>query len=222
MSNQANGHESMRGLPFQNLEPLILASASPRRRELLASMGIRLEVKPSNVEESMKANLTPVQLVQCRAQEKARVTASLYRSHWVLAADTIVVLGGEVFGKPRDATRAFEMLRGLSGLDHLVISAFCLKHTERSVEHVAAVTTTVCFKELSQAEISAYIRTGECFDKAGGYGIQGVGAFMVRSIQGSYTNVVGLPLCETLECLMEHGVIEPTRSGPLETVRALH
>ncbi len=209
MSDQNNGNGGIAVGPFQSLEPLILASASPRRRGLLVSMGIRLEVIPSDVVESTKMGYTPEQLVQHWALEKSLVVASIHRSHWVLSADTIVVLDEKVFGKPRDSIQAFEMLHGLSGREHRVVSAFCLKHMDREVEHVSSVTTAVRFKELSHAEISAYIHTGECFDKAGGYGIQGLGAFLVRAVNGSYTNVVGLPLCETLECLMRYGVVEP-------------
>ena len=196
---------------YVNLEPLVLASASPRRLELLSSMGVQVEVEPSGVEESKSPAGNPLRLVQHWALEKARAVSQLKRAHWVLAADTAVVLEGRVFGKPRNDSEAIDMLEALSGKCHRVISAFCLKHGGRGVEHVSAVSTRVHFKSLLREEMAAYVRTGECLDKAGAYGIQGFGAFMVRALEGSYTNVVGLPLCETLECLMAHGVIEPAR-----------
>ncbi len=196
---------------YENLEPLILASASPRRLELLGSVGIRVEVVPSSIDESEGPADSPLRLVQHWALEKAKAVSRSRKASWVLAADTIVVLGGKVFGKPRNEAQAMEMLKALSGKKHQVTSAFCLKHAERGVEQVSAVTTGVRFKTLSGAEMAAYVRTGECLDKAGAYGIQGPGAFMVRAIEGSYTNVVGLPLAEALECLMDHGVIEPAK-----------
>lgn len=197
---------------FVNLEPLVLASASPRRRELLSSMGIRMDVIPSHVEESEGGGGTPLELVERWAREKAEAVASAFRDSWVLAADTIVVLEGKIFGKPQNPEHAAAMLKDLSGKTHWVTSAFCLRHASRGLVHLASVSTAVHFRRLSGAEISAYVRTGECLDKAGAYGIQGLGTFLVRAIEGSYTNVVGLPLCETLECLMDHGVIRPAQT----------
>ncbi|NLJ27836.1 Maf family protein [Desulforhabdus amnigena] len=194
---------------FRNLEPLVLASSSPRRRELLGSMGLSFEVVPSGTEEAGGEGEAPETLVVRWAEEKARVVSKMYPDRWILAADTIVVLEGVLFGKPRDAAEAVSMLRRLSNRTHEVISGVCLLHSYRQIVYVRSVRTFVHFKELSAAEISAYVDTGEPMDKAGAYGIQGRGAFLVHSIQGSYTNVVGLPLCETLEYLMQHRVIAP-------------
>jgi septum formation protein len=194
---------------FQTLEPFILASASPRRRRLLQSLGLRFEVVVSGVEESQIAAGSPAELVQGWAQDKAAAVAAIHPEQWVLAADTIVVLSGVIFGKPVSTEDARRMLEQLSEREHAVITAVCLRHDRRGLEKVTAVVTQVRFKKLSAAEITAYINSGEPLDKAGAYGIQGLGGCLVRSINGSYTNVVGLPLCETVEHLTAQGIIAP-------------
>jgi len=127
----------------------------------------------------------------------------------VLAADTIVVLNNVIYGKPQSLAEAVSMLTRLGGKTHRVISGICLMHQDLNILMTDAVETSVQFKTLAQDEIMAYVGTGEPFDKAGAYGIQGMGAFLVRSIRGSYTNVVGLPLSEVLQWLLEHRVIAP-------------
>jgi septum formation protein len=131
-----------------------------------------------------------------------------YPACWVLAADTIVVLEGRVFGKPADPAEAAAMLRQLGGREHEVYTGICLQHLSRHHRSTQVVTTRVQFKRLTDAEIRAYVATGEPLDKAGAYGIQGMGAYLVRALHGSYTNVVGLPLCETVELLTGQGIIE--------------
>jgi septum formation protein len=195
---------------YRNLENLILASASPRRREMLASMGLDFQVVPSGVDESLEnENGDPSALVCRWAAAKAVHVARGLPAAWVLAADTVVALDGLVFGKPVDESDAFRMLSELSGKTHRVFSGMTLVHRGQGVHKERVVCTHVTFRKLSAEEIAAYVRTGEPFDKAGGYGIQGLGAFLAQSIAGSYTNVVGLPLGETLDWLLEAKVIEP-------------
>jgi septum formation protein len=194
---------------YRTVEPLVLASESPRRRELLRSVGLDFEVVPSGVEEKGDPAQTPEHLVEWWAAQKARSVAAHRQDCWVLGSDTIVVLEGRIFGKPSDRAEALSMLNQLNGRDHEVISAVTLVHQGVGFFRALSVRTQVRFKEATEAEIRAYVRTGEPFDKAGAYGIQGMGVFLVRSIIGSYTNVVGLPLCETLGLLLEKGVIAP-------------
>jgi septum formation protein len=193
---------------FRTLQPLVLASASPRRQRLLRSLGLVFDVVVSGVEEANAHGCGAEAAVRHWADAKARAVAHSRPEHWVLAADTIVVLGDTIFGKPVDAGEAAGMLERLSGRAHDVITAVCLMHLGAKVRRLDSIATRVRFKSLSAAEIRAYVASGEPLDKAGAYGIQGLGAYLVRSIEGSYTNVVGLPLCETIELLIEQGVVE--------------
>ena len=194
---------------FRSLERFILASESPRRRRLLRSLGLEFEVVVSGVEETQPIQGSPEEQVRGWAGEKADAVAELHPDRWVLAADTIVVLAGVIFGKPANAADARRMLEQLGDREHEVITAVCLRHAQRHHREIDAVVTRVCFKRLLAAEIDAYLASGEPFDKAGAYGIQGLGACLVRSIYGSYTNVVGLPLCETVDRLLAEGIIAP-------------
>jgi septum formation protein len=185
--------------------PLILASASPRRQEMLRSMGIAFEVIPSGVEEMFLRGESPGEHVNRLARMKARKVAEQHRGRWVLAADTIVVVDGRVLGKPQDREEAEEMLRLLNNRVHRVITGYCLLRAPSRKSRVGKVVTRVRFKALSSEEIRWYLDTGEPFDKAGAYAIQGKAAFMVKSINGSYTNVVGLPLTEVVEAVQDLG-----------------
>jgi septum formation protein len=196
---------------FRTRQPLILASESPRRQHLLRSLGLTFEVVASGIEEEDAPEQEPITLVTGRAEEKARAVSNRCLHSWVLSADTVVALHNRVFGKPANVEQAFAMLRTLSGREHQVFSGVCLMRGDPPFMRVGAVRTGVRFKPLSDAEIMAYVRTGEPFDKAGGYGIQGLGAFLVESVHGSYTNVVGLPLVETLEWLLEEHIVTPVR-----------
>lgn len=186
----------------------VLASSSPRRRDLLASAGLRFEVQPSALPEDPLADESPPTYVRRMAQEKAWDIARRRRVQGdrrpVLGADTIVVKDGKVLGKPESRGEAQAMLARLSGARHQVTTAFCVVHAD-GTEHLEAVTTEVCFKDLSPAEIEAYLDTGEWRDKAGSYAVQGHAAYIVRTLSGSYTNVVGLPLCEAVEALERAG-----------------
>ena len=198
---------------FRTEAPFVLASGSPRRKDLLEGLGLTFEVVPSGVDECCSRDETPSELVQRWAHEKALAVSRRLPDRWVLAADTIVLLDGTVLGKPSGPAEAVEMLRRLSGNVHEVLSGICLLHRNGTTSRLQCVRTEVLFKDLTPEEIDAYVSTGEPLDKAGAYGIQGMGAFLVRSIRGSYTNVVGLPLCETIQWLVEAGVAAPAGAG---------
>ncbi|MBM4346117.1 MAG: septum formation protein Maf [Deltaproteobacteria bacterium] len=213
--------------------PLALASGSPRRKELLERLGFAVRVMPSEVDEAQWPGELPEDYVKRLARAKVlaavrRIEATLYASdsearrqfahgpailasrgddglRWVLGADTVVVLDDVIFGKPQDAQEAREMLSRLSGREHLVITAFCLYDLRRSREGIEAVRTVVRFKPLSRGEVDAYVSAGESMDKAGGYAVQGVGSYLVEALHGSYTNVVGLPLCQVVEMMEAMG-----------------
>ena len=188
--------------PKPNQTPLlILASGSPRRCTLLRDLGLRLKIVPADVREIPHPKEDPVSFSKRMAQEKAGIVSSLHPNQWILGADTVVVLGGKIMGKPKDFQEAKRFLRLLSGETHRVITGFCLKNRALNRSHIQSVSTRVGFKPLSREEIDWYVRTGEPLDKAGAYAIQGKGAFCVKKIRGSYTNVVGLPVTEVLEAL---------------------
>lgn len=200
---------------YRSLAPIVLASGSPRRRELLAALGLEFEVCPSNAPEPPPANgERPEDYARRMAQVKTMEVAVLYPESVVLGADTIVVRadvsGPEaVLGKPADDTDALAMLTSLAGKEHMVVTGCCLSLPGKSMPVVQAVATRVRMRQSSEAELRAYIATGEPHDKAGAYAIQGQGAFLVESVQGSYTNVVGLPVSEVVELLLAAGVIAP-------------
>lgn len=186
---------------------IILASASPRRVELLASAGVEFEVFAGNIPEEVLPGETPEDHVLRLAREKALDVAGKVAGRFFVGADTVVVCASEIMGKPKDAADAARMLRKLSGVPHEVITGFAIYDRERDDAVSSAVTTKVYFKQLRAEEISAYIATGCPFDKAGAYAIQGGAAHMVERINGSYTNVVGLPLCEVVEALRRIGAL---------------
>lgn len=185
---------------------LVLASGSPRRKRFLAELGISFEVVPSRADETLPSGLPVAAAIEAVAARKAReVRERGAGSRWVLGADTAVVLGERVFGKPRDRDDAVAMLRALSGRSHRVITGVAL--VGPGGEHSLAVETEVVFRALSGAQIAWYAASEEPYDKAGGYAIQGRGSFLVAAIRGSYTNVVGLPMAETVDLLDAAGLI---------------
>ncbi len=184
--------------------PVVLASASPRRHELLTRAGVRLSVQTADVDEAQQPGEAPVHMVQRLARAKAdRVLRRLVDAAIVVAADTVVVRDGVVLGKPVDGVEAASMLASLSDRVHEVITGFAVIGPGSEV--VGSVTTRVRFRSLSTALIDRYVATGEPLDKAGSYGIQGIGAKLVVAIEGSYTNVVGLPLVEVLDAIARLG-----------------
>ena len=187
---------------------IILASASPRRQELLASAGITLSVVPGDIDETPFPNEEPVSHVVRLAEEKASEASTRADGRFFIGADTIVLIDGEILGKPCDEAEAALMLRKLSGRMHQVITGFAVIDHESGRIIRRTVSTEVYFRPVSAAEIAAYVATGCPLDKAGAYAIQGGAASMVEKINGSYTNVVGLPLCEVVEVLREAGALE--------------
>lgn len=185
---------------------MILASQSPRRRELLAQAGFELEVLPADIDETRLEGESPVELVARLARQKAEaVRSSIDRAPadgLLVAADTIVWMGAEALGKPADEEDAARMLRELSGRTHHVSTGVCALRLADDVSTLSSVvfveTTDVTFWELGEEEIRAYVETGEPMDKAGAYGIQGAGRVLVRGIRGDYANVVGLPVSRLL------------------------
>lgn len=187
-------------------QPLILASNSPRRKELLAQIGLSFTVDPADVDETMRPGEPPEAYALRVARDKARVAAARATEGIVIAADTIVVAGDKVLGKPRDRKDAEAMLAMLSGKEHRVITGLVVLDADARREMTGVVATRVGFRSLTNAEIAAYVATGEPYDKAGAYGIQGKGALLVDRIEGCYFNVVGLPLARLGELLNTFGV----------------
>jgi len=188
---------------------IILASKSPRRQELMRQVGIWVEIIPSIVEESPLEGETPEEHVIRLAEEKGKEVAARNPGRWVIGADTIVLIDGDVLGKPRNRKEAEAMLMRLSGKEHKVYTGICIIGPDGKTLETQSVMTRVLIKELSLAEIEGYVKTGEPFDKAGGYAIQGMGAALVKEIHGSYSNVVGLPLCELVEILARMRAVVP-------------
>ena len=184
---------------------LVLASSSPRRRELLKWAGVTFKVSPGEVDESKKSKESPVEYVRRLALDKATEAAGRHPGRYILAADTVVVLDNLILGKPLDQNDARSMLSKLSGQYHRVITAFCLIDPN-GVMLISHVETEVEFRSLSEDDIERYIDSGEVWDKAGAYAIQSQGAFLINRVSGSFTNVIGLPLPEVLEALSRNGL----------------
>jgi nucleoside triphosphate pyrophosphatase len=193
--------------PISKDFPLVLASASPRRKQLLRQIGIPFRTVTNHVREDALSR-DPLMNARLLAEAKAHAVIEKGEGRWILGADTIVALGRTDLGKPADEDEAFSMLRQLSGREHRVITGFCLVAADSKKAYSEAVVTRVTFKALTRREILGYIATGEPFGKAGGYGIQGIGAFLVKRISGSYTNVVGLPLCALVNALLATGALK--------------
>ncbi|HWF05940.1 MAG TPA: Maf family protein [Candidatus Angelobacter sp.] len=203
---------------LENLPVLILASGSPRRQELLREAGIAFEVHAANINEEQIAGETPIEYASRLSREKAQAVAAVYPQRYVLGADTIVVVGDEVsgkpkiLGKPKDAVDAAGMLRMLSGRGHEVTTAVTLVmpngHTETRAFITKTCTTQVQFRKLTEDEIQQYVAGGEPMDKAGAYAIQGGAAQWLERMQGEHSNVVGLPLSVVTEMLRSRGFMQ--------------
>jgi septum formation protein len=198
----------MKSIPPLKQGPIILASKSPRRRELLEQAGLVFEVLASDIDESMVPLSSPQDYVKNLSRKKADHIAAIRPDHWIIGADTIVVVDDLILGKPENREDSIQMLNRLSNKYHSVFTGFTICcHTKREIL-THSIETKVWFKGLSNDEIQWYAATNEPYDKAGGYGIQGIGAFLVRKISGSYSNVVGLPICEVMESLASLGIIK--------------
>ncbi|NOZ00510.1 MAG: septum formation protein Maf [Deltaproteobacteria bacterium] len=206
---------------------LVLASASQRRKELLEHAGFSVKPMPAAVDETPLIDESPEIFVKRMARVKVltvveRIQQTLYPDaemaraqgsvilrdsplRWVLGADTVVVLDGVILGKPTDHEVAVDMLMSLQDKEHVVTTGFCLYDMKKSKEGIQAVNTLVRFKRMTRSEAEKYLSVGESMDKAGAYAIQGVGAYLVDAITGSYTNVVGLPICQVVEMMEEMG-----------------
>jgi septum formation protein len=184
-----------------NQSIIVLASASPRRSELIALAGIEFSAVPADICEDVLPGELPAEHVMRLSHEKADAVAAKTAGRFFIGADTIVVLDGAILGKPIDAGDATRMLSGLSGREHEVITGFTVLDKNSGIHTSCSVSTAVTFKKLGDAEIAAYIATGCPMDKAGAYAIQGRAVHFVRSINGSYTNVIGLPMTELYEAL---------------------
>jgi len=191
-----------------NTEKIILASKSPRRKDLLEQVGLNVKIVPSHFDEAAVLIKNPENRVKKLSLLKAENTAAFYPDHWVLGADTIVVVQDRILGKPQSKTDAMAMLNTLNNIEHSVFTGFSVINLKKKMIITQSVETKVFFKHLSPREIQWYINTGEPFDKAGAYAIQGIGAFLVKKISGSYSNVVGLPVCEVVDILMKLNIIQ--------------
>jgi septum formation protein len=191
---------------MSNIKTIILASASPRRKEILEKTGLKFGVDESRFEEKMDTGLKPCDLARFLSRKKAREVARRHSNALVISADTIVVLRGRIFGKPCNEEQAKEMLRVFSGKTHSVITGFTIIDTASKKELSRSITSKVFFKRLSADEIEAYIKSGEPLDKAGAYAIQGLGAVLIKRIEGDFFNVMGLPLNALAESLKKFGV----------------
>ncbi len=191
-----------------NSQELILASGSPRRRSFFQDLGLDFRVVVAAIEEKPQPAEKPVVYIERLAREKAENVAEQYPDHWIVAADTVVCCDDSILEKPVDDEDALKMLMRLRGREHVVRSSVCLLHNTKSVVDVCSVATQVKFWHFTEDMARHYVQTGEPMDKAGSYGIQGQGAFLVREIIGSYSNVVGMPLVECIEMFIRHGVVE--------------
>jgi septum formation protein len=186
------------------MKRIILASASPRRKELLEKIGLKFEVEPSDYAEDMRSGLSPDELARAISLGKARAVARKHKNAIVIAADTFIVFRGKIMGKPGTETEARKMLMGLRGKPHSVITGFTIMDTDKVL--TKSVETVVYIKNLTPEEVDAYVKSGEPLDKAGAYAIQGLGSVIVERIEGDYFNVIGLPLSALAEGLKEFGI----------------
>jgi len=186
---------------------IILASASPRRQELLKLLDIPFKVIPSDVDETDMEARKPIDLVLHLAQKKAELISKANPTAWVLGADTIVVLGEDIISKPTSKQDAVAMIRKLSNATHTVFTGFAIINQINQIKHTEVVASKVTFRRISDDEILWYVSTRESYDKAGGYALQGKGSVFVVAVDGSPSNVVGLPMSEVFFRLKELGAI---------------
>lgn len=186
------------------MKDFIVASASPRRKEILSMGGFGFRIIPSDCDETIKEKLSPEETVKVLAERKALSVLEKNTESVVLGCDTVVALGDEILGKPADREDAFKMIKALSGKTHRVCTGVCIADKDKTKSFVSVAE--VEFYELSDETAESYVATGECDDKAGAYGIQGLGGTLVKSIKGDYYAIVGLPYAETVRVLSEFGI----------------
>ena len=186
------------------MKDFIVASASPRRKEILSMGGFGFRIIPSDCDETIKEKLSPEETVKELAERKALSVLEKNENSVVLGCDTVVALGDEILGKPSDREDAFKMIKALSGKTHRVCTGVCIADKDKTNTFVSVAE--VEFYELSDETAESYVATGECDDKAGAYGIQGLGGTLVKSIKGDYYAIVGLPYAETVRVLSEFGI----------------
>ena len=187
---------------------IVLASKSPRREQLLKQIGLNFIVVPSNIDEKKISIISNDLYVSKLAYLKAENVSNQYKNSWVIGADTVVALDNDCLGKPGSKEEAYFMLKKLSGKKHKVITGYTIINKKKEKKFSEIIKTDVIFRIISDLEIEAYINTKEPFDKAGSYAIQGYGAAFVNNICGSYTNVVGLPVCEIINYLIKEKVVD--------------
>jgi septum formation protein len=188
-------------------DSIVLASESTRRVDILRTLGISFSIIPPDIDETKNKDETPQQFDERISHEKAIKVGNHFPDKWVIAADTIVVLKGKVLGKPKNERDAFNMLKTLRGKWHKVITGYCVLNLLKNIVYKDIVETKVFVRHMTDDEINRYIKTSEPMGKAGSYAVQGKGGYMVKEIKGSYTNVVGLPICEIAEALLSLGVL---------------
>jgi nucleoside triphosphate pyrophosphatase len=184
----------------------ILASSSPRRRELLTSIGLDFDVVPSHTPEEHQPGEAPEEYVARLSRDKANAIATKHRSQWVIAADTTVLLGDQLLEKPADKADAVRMLSLIAGQTHIVYTGVTLQNLDRQYRETRVAESEVRILPLSPSDVEWYVATGEPLDKAGAYAVQGIGAMFIESIHGSYTNVVGLPLAMLFQMMRKVGI----------------
>lgn len=189
-----------------NTKKIVLASASPRRKELLEKLGFEFTVEASNSDEAVRPGVEPHELAESLSREKASMVGRNHRNALVIAADTFILLDDMVLGKPASETEARDMLQRITGRQHSVITGFTILDTASNKAISESVETRVYMRKLTLKEIDAYVKTGEPLDKAGAYAIQGLGSVIVERIEGDYFNVIGLPLSALTESLKEFGI----------------
>jgi septum formation protein len=186
---------------------IVLASESTRRIDILRTLGVSFSIIPPDVDEARRPYESPKDYALRIAYDKAQKVGRLFPDKWIIGADTIVVHKGRVLGKPSSEKDAVAMLKRLRGTWHKVFTGYCILNVSRQIVYRDVAETKVFIKDLTNEEIEKYVGTSEPFDKAGSYAVQGKGGYMVKEIKGSYTNVVGLPICEITEVLLSLGVL---------------
>ena len=186
---------------------IVLASESTRRVDILRTLGVSFSIMPPGIDERRKAYESPKDYVLRMSYEKAQKVGDLFPDKWIIGADTVVVHKGKVLGKPKTEEGAVAMLKRLRANWHKVFTGYCILNVSKQIVYQDVAETKVFIKDLTDEEITNYVSTSEPFDKAGSYAVQGKGGYMVKEIKGSYTNVVGLPICEITDALLSLGIL---------------